>query len=472
MIHALQARLKDDLRFARVLKGGASGVAGKIAAVVVNAVSLPITVRYLGQQQYGLWVTISTTITMIAVLDLGIANSLTNYISRAYAEQSEEMANRYYASAFWATCGIAILLGVIGLIISPHIGWGKLFGLSDPAIAEQSGKCVAIAFTYFLLTLPLGLANKVMGGYQRVPVANAFAMLNSVLGLAATLLVVKMHGTIVHLMGAFCTAMLGGTVLLNLWMGLRHEPRIRPTPGKVRFGAAREILSHGMLFFVLQIAGLIVFNTDNFIIAHFLGAEQVTPYAVTWKFVGYVSVLQSLLVPSLWPAFSEAYLERDMVWISKTYGRVMRATLVTVGVGSLLLGFAGRWIIGLWAGKAAVPGLALLWCMCFWAVLYSICTNQAALLAATQRLRLQAAMGTLAAILNLVLSVVLVKRFGPIGVLSATIISYLLFIVLPQTWEVRRILRGRYLRAKAEEGSIEEVLSGALLTTQHSDFGE
>jgi O-antigen/teichoic acid export membrane protein len=84
--------------------------------------------------------------------------------------------------------------------------------------------------------------------------------------------------------------------------------------------------------------------------------------------------------------------------------------------------------------------------MCFWAVLYSICTNQAALLAATQRLRLQAVMSTFAAILNLVLSVVLVQRMGAMGVLLSTIVSYLVFIILPQTWEVRRILRGKYLR--------------------------
>src|SRR3981189_1319859 len=134
MIHALHARLKDDSRFARVLKGGASGVAGKIAAVVVNAVSLPITVRYLGPEQYGFWVTISTTIMMLAVLDLGIANTLTNCISRAYAEQSDGMAKRYYATAFWATSAIAILLGLIGAVIWPHIDWGKLFGLSDPAL--------------------------------------------------------------------------------------------------------------------------------------------------------------------------------------------------------------------------------------------------------------------------------------------------------------------------------------------------
>jgi O-antigen/teichoic acid export membrane protein len=445
MIHALRTKMNDDPRLARILKGGLSGVLGKVAGILVNAVSLPITIRYLGREQYGFWITISTTIMMLAVLDLGIAATLTNSISRAYAERSEEMAKRYYATAFWSTSLIAILLGLVSLVIWPYINWGKFFGLSDPTMAQQAGQCAAIAFGYVLLTLPLGLANRVMGGYQRVPVANMFGILNSVLGLVATILVVRMHGTIVHLTAAFCTAMLTGTILLNLWMGFRHEPRIRPAPRRVHLGAAREIMSNGMLFFVLQLAGLAVFNTDNLIIAHFLGAEQVTPYAVTWRLVGYASVLQSLLVPSLWPAFSEAYAGHDLDWVRSAYRRVMRATLLTVVSAALLLGFSGQWIIGLWAGKGAVPNLSLLWGMCFWVVLFCFTVNQSALLAATQRLQLQAVCSTLTAILNLVLSVVLVKHYGAIGVLSATIISYLLFIVLPQSWEVRRILHGRYL---------------------------
>jgi|UPI00047DD6BC O-antigen/teichoic acid export membrane protein len=458
MIHALRTKLKDDPRLTRVLKGGASGVAGKATAVLVNAVSLPITIRYLGQERYGFWVTISTTIMMLAVLDLGIANTLTNSISKAYAKRSEAMAKQYYATAFWATCVIAVLLGILGAAIWPHINWGRLFGLSDSVMARQAGQCAAISFSYVLLSLPLGLANKVMSGYQRVPVTNFFAMLSSVLSLGAIILVVRIHGTVVDLMAAFCSAMLLGTILLNLWMGIRHKPRIQPTPRRFHLGAAREIMGHGMLFFVLQIAGLAVFNTDNLIIAHYLGAEEVTPYAVTWRLVGYASVLQSLLVPSLWPAFSEAYVGHDMVWIRAAYRRVMRATLLIVISTAFLIGLSGQWIIRIWAGKAAVPSLALLWGMCFWVVMFSITVNQAALLAATQRLQLQAVYSSITAILNLILSIVLVQRVGAIGVLSGTIISYLLCVILPQSWEVRRILRGRYLKARAtDENPVEEV---------------
>jgi len=449
MIPALKAKLKDDPRLARVLKGGISGVAGKVTAVLVNVVSLPITIRYLGPEQYGFWVTISTTVTMFAVLDLGIANTLTNSISRAYAERSQEMAKRYYATAFWVTSTIVVLLGILGVIIWPHIDWQRLFGLSEPKIAQKAGQCAAISFGYVLLSLPLGLANRVMGGYQRVPVTNMFAMLNSVFGLLAIILVIRIHGSVVALMAAFCVAMLTGTALLNLWMGLRHEPRIRPNPRRVHLSVAREIMSHGMLFFILQLSGLIVFNTDNLIIAHFLGAEQVTPYAVTSKVVGYAAMLQSLLVPSLWPAFSEAYVRRDLTWIRKAYQRVMRGTLLTVIPTALVLGFAGRWIIGLWAGKAAVPSPALLWGMCFWTVLLSITVNQGALLAATQHIKLQAIYSSLSAVLNLILSIILVQRIGAIGVLLATIISYIVFIVAPATWQIRQILLGRYLHASS-----------------------
>src|SRR3981189_635571 len=123
MIHALHARLKDDSRFARVLKGGASGVAGKIAAVVVNAVSLPITIRYLGPEQYGFWVTISTTIMMFAVPNPGIAYTLTHCISRAYAERYAEMAKQYLAAAACTRPADSLPRRLLSTVIWPHIDW-------------------------------------------------------------------------------------------------------------------------------------------------------------------------------------------------------------------------------------------------------------------------------------------------------------------------------------------------------------
>jgi O-antigen/teichoic acid export membrane protein len=455
MMHALAIRLKSDPRFLRLLKGSASAIAARLTAVAANAVIVPLTLRYLGKEQYGLWITINATVLMLAMLDLGIANTLTNHISRAFAEGSEATAKRFYATAFWATAsgcaGAGVVLGVNWHLIP----WNVIFRFNDVSLSKQASECAAISVTYLLISLPLTLANKVLGGYQRVPVANAFATVNSVLGLAAMILVIRARGTIVHLMAAYCMAMLTGAILLNLWMALFHRPRILPTLRGVSRGAARELLGHGILFFALQVSGIIIFSSDNFVIAHYLGTAQVTPYSITWRFVSYSAVLQSFLIPSLWPAFSEAYVKAELTWIRSAFRRYMRATFVVSAISALMLGSLGRWMIGVWAAPAAVPSPVLLWCMCFWNVLLSITVSQAVLLAATQRLQIQAISSALAAILNLALSIILVQRIGTIGVLLGTIASYLLLVVVPQTWEVRRILHGTYLNLKEQGMEIQ-----------------
>jgi O-antigen/teichoic acid export membrane protein len=446
-IRGIRYRFGNDLRLKGILKGGVSGLAGRGMAMAVSAVTLPLTLRYLGPLEYGIWVTISTTVVMLAVLDLGIANTLTNFISKAYATEDDKAAQHYFATAFWLTVGISLLLSIVVWVVWRLVDWGNLFHLQDPYLILEARRCVAISFSFMLLSLPLNLANKVFSGYQQVHLANYFAMINSVLGLIAIVSVVAMKGTIVELMAAYCVAMLTGSVLLNLWLCFWHKPWLVPHLYAVRRNAVRGLLGEGILFFLLQLAGLIVFNSDNLVIAHYLGASEVTPYSVAWRLTGYASMMQSMLVPALWPAFAEAYHRRDMTWVCKTYRQIMNVSILAVGAMALCIGFFGREIIRVWAGPAAVPGALLLWSMAFWAVLVSVTINQALLLAATQRIQLQAVIGMVAAAANLVLSIVLVQQIGALGVIAATIVSYLLFVLAPQSWEVRRILKGRYLES-------------------------
>ena len=382
---------------------------------------------------------------MLAVLDLGIASTLTNFISTAHATEDKPMAQRYFATAFWLTTAISLLMSVVAWLVWQRVDWGGLFHLQDPQLILEARRCVAISVMFFFVSLPLTLANKVLSGYQQVHLANYFAMVNSILGLVAIVVVVEMKGSIVDLMIAFCVAMLTGSVLLNVWLYLWHKPWMVPHWNTVRRDAAKELFGEGILFFLLQLTGLVVFNSDNLVITHYLGASEVTPYSVAWRLAGYASMMQSLLVPSLWPAFAEAYHRRDMDWVRNTYHRVMQASILAVGAVALAIGLFGRTIIRLWAGPAAVPGALLLWSMAFWAVLVSVTINQALLMAATRRIQIQTATSILAAIANLSLSILLVQRIGALGVITATIASYLIFILAPQSWEVRRILTGRYL---------------------------
>jgi len=448
-------RLTNDPRFSRVLHGGFSGVLGRGLTLLINVITLPLTLRYLGGFEYGIWVTVSTSVVMFSVLDLGIANTLNNFIAEAYAEDDREKAQRYFATAFWITIAIVAALLPVAYLVWHLIDWGAVFHVTNPVMRHSCAECVAFAGGCFLLSLPLTLAGRVMSGYQQVHLANYFSMINSVSGLAAILSTVLLHGSLVTLMALYSSAMLVGPLSLNLWLCFWQRPWIKPLPSKVTQGIIRRLFGQGVLFFIMQMTTLIALNSDNLVITHYIGASAVTPYSVAWKLTQYATLFQGLLIPSLWPAFTEAYHKRQLDWVNKTYRSVRRKTLTGAAVAGLLIGLCGPFAIRLWLGAATVPGRELVWLMVLFAFVMSATNNQALLLTATGRLRIEATAAVLAAIVNLALSIYLVKVMGVEGVILGTIVSFLSVMIIPQAWEVRRVLAGRYLPA----ASIKETTS-------------
>ena len=428
-------------RTQRLLQGATSSMISKGVVLAASAISIPITVRYLGPEDFGVWVTISTALSMLLVLDLGVANSLTNFISEAYARDDREHASTYTTTALGVMLAVALLLAGIAWWIWPSLHWDRLFHLSSAAEAPTVGKAVAAALAIFLVGMPSSLAPKILGGYQELRVANVFVAIGSLLNLVSIIILVHLHAGLVALVTASSAALVGANLFALIWILFFHKPWLAPRLKHVKGRAARRMLQSGSEFFVLQIAGLIVFNSDNLVITHYLGPAQVAAYSVAWRLVGYAAVAQTLLAPALWPAFSEAFTRGDLPWIRQTFRHTMIVTMSIALPASLLFALAGRWIIRIWASRAAVPTQELLLLMCFWVLISTFMNNTATVLVAKGETRLLAWLGLVAAAVNFALSIYWVQRMGAPGVILATIVSYLVLLVGPQTWKVYQVLR-------------------------------
>ncbi|HEX3524994.1 MAG TPA: hypothetical protein VHT52_23270 [Stellaceae bacterium] len=60
--------------------------------LLTTLVTVPLAIRYLGGERYGLWMTITSLIAMIGFLDLGIGNALIGAIAEAQARNDREQA--------------------------------------------------------------------------------------------------------------------------------------------------------------------------------------------------------------------------------------------------------------------------------------------------------------------------------------------------------------------------------------------
>jgi O-antigen/teichoic acid export membrane protein len=436
----------------RLIHGALSGVLSKGVVLLVNAISIPITIRYLGPELFGIWITISTALSMLLVLDLGVANSLTNLTSQAYAADERNSAAVYSTTAIGVMIILAALVGFGAWLAWPHLDWKRLFHLSKTWEAPQVSHAAAAALIVFLVGLPAGLAPKILGGYQELRTANMFAVVGSVVNLVSIIVLVKLGAGLVALVAASSAALVGANLLCFVWLWSVHKPWLAPRLHHISFRAGRQMVEAGTEFFMLQIAGLIAFNSDNLVVTRYLGPAQVASYSVAWRLVGYAAVAQTLMAPALWPAFSEAFARGDMAWIRRTFRRTMWLTM-SIALGcSVVFALAGRWIIRIWASQAAVPTETLLLLMCIWIVISTFMNNTATVLVAKGETRMQAWCSLAAAALNLALSVYWVQRIGSPGVILGTIVSYLLILVGPQTWKVYTILVSSPLPMKGNEG--------------------
>lgn len=417
-----------------------TGGAARVLSSLIALLTLPLAVRYLGAERYGVWATVTTTAVWVNLLDLGVANTLTNQISRAYAAGDRALARRYFTTALVITCGISLLAGAVFCSVFGRISWVGLLNVSTKVDPAEVNHTIAVAAGLMLLGLPCNLANKLTAGYQeleRSAYATAGGALASLFGLAAgTALHVSLPVLYFWSMGSltFATAVL-------LVITVFRRPWLFPRLPSFNLGAAKELMSSGSSFFLIQVAGVIVFSSDNIIVSHYLGASQVTPYSVIWRVAGLAAILQSLIFPALWPAYAEAYARGDYSWIRRAFAGTMKAILALNLLCALGLVCLGRAFIRIWAGAAAVPDWSLVWAMAVWIVIGGLMNVESCLLAALNRTRGQAALSICAAILNVALSVTLVRSIGALGVIGGTILSYLTVLVIPQTAIVRSVWR-------------------------------
>jgi len=430
------------LRTRRLKDGALSTTLSKAVTLLVNAFSIPIAVRYLGAESFGVWTTISTILAMLLVLDLGVANSLTNFISEAYAKDDRAHASTYATTALGIMVAVSILLGGLAYLAWPFLHWNTLFHLSRNTIDSATvSRAVLTAFIIFLIGLPVGLAPKLLGGYQELRAASLFQALGSVCNLISILILVRLHAGLVVLVAASSASLVLANFLCLLWIWCSHKPWLSPRLAHFNRDAAHRMVRTGTEFFILQISALVVFNSDNLIVTHYLGLTQVASYSVAWRLVSYVAIVQTLIAPALWPAFSEAFERRDMKWVRHTFKRTMWITMGLALAACAMLAVMGRWLIRIWAGPSVVPTQQLLLLMCIWMIISTFMNNTSIVLVSKGDTRFQSRLSIAAAVLNLALSIYWVQRIGVTGVILGTIVSYLLMMIIPQTWKVYTILK-------------------------------
>ena len=300
---------------------------------------------------------------------------------------------------------------------------------------------MAVFIVVWAVNIPLDVVQRVQIGYQKGFVNYLWQGLGSVFTLAGALIAIKLQAGLPWLVLALTGGPLLGVALNGVVEFGWVRPWLRPAWSCVRRAVAGRIMRLGAMFFLLQLAMTVGYATDNIVIAQVLGSAQVTQYAVPARLFAFITMLVSMLMAPLWPAYGEALARGDAAWAARTLRRSLILTAFLAGAPSVVLVVFGSQILHLWVGNSVNAGTWLLLGLCFWTLLSCLGATAAFFLNGSGRLRFQVACALVMAPTALVLKILFAHWWGVAGVAWATVIPYTLFVVIPTAVYLPRLLK-------------------------------
>lgn len=419
---------------------GGAAVLARAVQIATSLITIPLTIHYLGNERFGLWMAISSVLAMANFADFGIGNGVLNTVADAFGKDDFDRIRRAISSGFAVLSAVGLALLAMFASTFVWVSWADVFRVTSvQARAEAAPALMVFAFC-FALNIPLDLVQRAQLGLQQGFRMNLWQGCGSLAGLAGVVAGIRMHAGLPLLVAALAGTPVAATALNAVHFFVFSRPDLRPRRQFVSRQALAQIFSLGTLFFVLQLVAAVAFSADNFIIARTLGAASVPDYSIPQRMFSLISLVVTMLVTPLWPAYGEAISRGDIPWVRRTLGRSFAmAFIFAAGASTAMLLIAPR-LLAWWIGPRLSPPFVLLLGLALWTVVDCCGSTLAMFLSGASIMRFQIIVASIFGVTCLATKVYLTRRYGIVAVPWATLVTYLSIVMLSCAVYVPRAL--------------------------------
>ncbi|MBU3607781.1 lipopolysaccharide biosynthesis protein [Polynucleobacter nymphae] len=403
----------------------------KLASLIIVVASIRWVSGYLGSERFGLWMTITSVITLLSFVDLGMSNSLVNIVSESFGKRDHQRIHRAISSTLFLLTGLAVIIEAIFLSSFYFVEWADVVHATKPEVVREVAPSIAIYVTIFLISMPLSIVHKVQIGLQESWKSNLWSLLGQLFAIFFLGVAVYFEAGVPFLI----LAVAGGpavATLINFGIYFFLERRdYLPKFNVIGSSALTNIGRVGGLFLIMQFLALVGNASDNIVIAKILGLSDVSTFAIVQKLAMILGVSQLFISP-MWPIFGEAIARGDYDWAQRALKKIIWVSFLIGALAGATILFFGSQIIKIWVGHPVETSVSLMVGFALYSILMNIGGSLSVYLNNGSFLKRQISIYTLASIVAIGLKIFLVWHWqSASGAIWGTVIGYSIFYVIP-----------------------------------------
>jgi O-antigen/teichoic acid export membrane protein len=371
----------------------------------------PFILHRLGDEAFSVWILIFALTGYFGLLDFGIRAALVKYTAKFIAINDKERLARYLSTSLAFYTGIAVVI-----VLATTTG-----SLYLPSLFKLPAALLGVARILFLLsgigialTFPLGVFASALEGLQKFSWLQ-LSQIGITLLRGALIVAALMNGSGLLAIGTITVAINVLSYVIFACMALYLLP-VRLSIRHVDALAFREMAGYGVFAFAILAAERLRFQSDAMVIGALLSATAITYFSIGARLVEYASYAVRSMSQIFTPMSSQFHAAGDLVRLQRIFVAGNRASAFIVFPLCMTLIVLGKPIIEVWVGTRYLASYFVLVLLIIPRTLYLAQSTSIRILLGMGRHRTLASVLLIEGVVNLLLSLLLVRRFGIVGV--------------------------------------------------------
>ena len=398
----------------------------KGGSIIATFLLVPLTIKFLNTENYGIWLTLSSFIGWFSFFDIGLGHGLRNKFAEAKATNQDDLAKGFVSAAYFSITIISTFIFFIFILVNKYVDWTNVFNTS-PEVKKELNLLMPIVFGFFSLQMIIKLITTIYTADQNHSIQGKINFFNTTGTLLLIWIITKVTTSSLLIYGTIFSGLPVLVLIILSFIGFSSKYRsYKPSLSHFKKVYLKDIFGLGLSFFIIQIAGVVLFSTDNLIITQLFGPEEVVPYNIAFKYFSISLMVLTIIITPYWSSITEAYVKGDFEWIKKSMANLLKITGFAI-MGVTIMLFVSPFSYVMWIGdKIAIP-FSLSFTMALYFILTIAYIPFTYFINGIGKVKLQMISIITTAILNVPLSIFLAKtlNLGVSGVILSTIICIL-----------------------------------------------
>ncbi|HET7233287.1 MAG TPA: oligosaccharide flippase family protein [Longimicrobium sp.] len=332
----------------RVMHNAAASLAGNTWTAILGLLLVPVYVRYVGVEAYGLIGLFAVLQSVAALLDMGLSTTLSRELARlsgleGTGAQMRDLV-RSLAVVYWGVGALICLvtLGVAPLlahhwVTSQHLGSGQVI------------RAFMLLGASFALQWPQYLYMGGLEGLQRhVQTNTVLAVVGTIRSVGALAVLAWVSPTL----DAFLTWQIVTAALQTLLLGALLRRALPPAPaGRFRAAELRRLARFAAGVSALSLLSLGLTSADKVVLSRILPLREFGYYSLAGAVTLALTRVTAPLFSAFFPRFSELVAQMRDVELRRLYHRGCGLMALLVLPASLVLVAFAPEVLRVWSGN-------------------------------------------------------------------------------------------------------------------------